>query len=136
MVGWVGFRQATLPVQHAPAGRPGTYGLRRRLRLATDVLLAHSDKPLRLTAWLGLGLAGGAFLLGLLTLVRFWLGQITVPGYASLLICLCFFSGLIILVLGVVGLYVGKIFEQVRLRPIYIVGDTTWQTPPHADSLQ
>ncbi|GAA4018304.1 glycosyltransferase family 2 protein [Hymenobacter fastidiosus] len=125
MVGWVGFRQTTLPVQHAAAGRPGTYSLRRRLRLATDVLLAHSDKPLRLTACLGLLLSAGAFMLGLLSLVRFWLGQITVPGYASLIISISFFSGLIILVLGIVGLYVGKTFEQVRNRPLYIVRDTT-----------
>ncbi|RYU75800.1 glycosyltransferase family 2 protein [Hymenobacter persicinus] len=136
MVGWVGFRQTTLPVQHAPAGRPGTYSLRRRLRLATDVMLAHSDKPLRLTAFLGLALAGGAFLLGLLTLIRFWLGQITVPGYASLLISISFFSGLIILVLGIVGLYVGKTFEQVRRRPLYVVGATTWEPAPHENPVQ
>jgi len=135
MVGWVGFRQTTLPVQHAPAGRPTTYSLRRRLRLATDVMLAHSDKPLRLTAFLGLLLSGGAFLLGLLTLVRFGLGQITVPGYASLIISISFFSGLIILVLGIVGLYVGKTFEQVRSRPLYVVGETTWDPSAHEDSI-
>lgn len=125
MVRWVGFRQTTLPVQHAAEGRPGTYSFARRLRLATDVILAHSDKPLRLTAYLGLLLSGGAFLLGLVTLLRFAVGQITVPGYTSLLIAICFFSGLIILVLGVVGLYVGKIFESVRNRPLYVVAATT-----------
>ncbi|TGE15545.1 glycosyltransferase family 2 protein [Hymenobacter elongatus] len=125
MVRWAGFRQSTLPVQHAAEGRPGTYSFSRRLRLATDVILAYSDKPLRLTAYLGVLLSGGAFLLGLLTLLRFILGQITVPGYTSLLIAISFFSGLIILVLGIVGLYVGKIFESVRNRPLYVVEATT-----------
>ncbi|MCB2379733.1 glycosyltransferase family 2 protein [Hymenobacter sp. BT635] len=125
MVRWVGFRQITVPVQHAPEGRPGTYSFARRLRLATDVILASSDKPLRLMAYLGLLLSGGAFLLGLITLVRYAIGQITVPGYTSLLLAISFFSGLILLALGTVGLYVGKIFESVRQRPLYVVEATT-----------
>ncbi|MFC4793336.1 glycosyltransferase family 2 protein [Hymenobacter endophyticus] len=125
MVRWVGFRQITLSVQHAAEGRPSTYSLTRRLRLATDIMLASSDKPLRLMACLGLLLSGSAFLLGVITLIRFALGQITVPGYISLFIAISFFSGLIILVLGVVGLYVGKIFESVRHRPLYVVAATT-----------
>ncbi|MCB2408495.1 glycosyltransferase family 2 protein [Hymenobacter lucidus] len=125
MVRWVGFQQTTMPVEHASEGRPSTYSFSRRLRLATDVILAYSDKPLRLTAYFGLLLSGGAFLLGLITLLRFAIGQITVPGYTSLLIAISFFSGLIILVLGVVGLYVGKIFESVRHRPLYVIADRT-----------
>ncbi|TGE25614.1 glycosyltransferase [Hymenobacter aquaticus] len=125
MIRWVGFRQTTVAVQHAPEGRPGTYSFARRLQLATDVILASSDKPLRLLAYLGLLLSGGAFLLGLVTLIRYAVGQITVPGYTSLLLAISFFSGLILLALGTVGLYVGKIFESVRHRPLYIVEATT-----------
>ncbi|TYZ11913.1 glycosyltransferase family 2 protein [Hymenobacter lutimineralis] len=127
MVRWAGFRQALLPVAHARSHRPAStsYTLARRVRLATDVMLAYSDKPLRLTAYLGLLLAGGAFVLGLVTLVRWLLGYITVPGYASLFISISFFSGLILLGLGVVGLYVGKTFEGVRNRPLYVVAQTT-----------
>ncbi|QDA59336.1 glycosyltransferase family 2 protein [Hymenobacter jejuensis] len=125
MVRWAGFRQTTLPVEHGVNGRPSTYNIVRQLRLATDVLLAYSDKPLRLTVWLGLLLAGGAFTLGLIMLVRALLGQIVVQGYASLIISISFFSGLIILVLGMIGLYVGKIFEGVRNRPLYVIEATT-----------
>ncbi|TGE23225.1 glycosyltransferase family 2 protein [Hymenobacter metallicola] len=125
MIRWVGFRQTTIAVEHAAEGRPSTYSFARRLRLATDVIVSYSDKPLRLTAYLGLLLASGAFLLGLITLFRFAVGQITVPGYTSLLIAISFFSGLIILVLGIVGLYVGKTFESVRSRPLYVVESTT-----------
>ncbi|UYZ57438.1 glycosyltransferase family 2 protein [Hymenobacter latericus] len=125
MVQWAGFRQCSLPVQHLESKRPSTYNLGRRLRLATDIMLAYSDKPLRLTVYTGLLISVVAFLLGLITLLRFALGQITVPGYASLFIFMSFFSGLIILVLGIVGLYVGKTFEGVRNRPLYVIAATT-----------
>jgi glycosyltransferase involved in cell wall biosynthesis len=122
MVRWVGFRAGYLPVTHAerPTGH-SSYGLGKRLRLGLDILLAYSDKPLRLTVKLGLLLSGGAFLFVPITLVRYWTGQISQPGYTSLIISIWFFSGLLLSVLGMVGLYVGKAFEQVKNRPLYVV---------------
>ena len=124
MVRWVGFRTGYLPVAHAarPAGRT-SYLLRQRLQLGLDVLLAYSDKPLRLTVQAGLLLSGGAFLFVPITLLRYWLGQIDQPGYTSLIISIWFFAGLLLSVLGMVGLYIGKTFEQVKNRPLYIVDD-------------
>ena len=124
MVRWVGFRVAYLPVQHAGrvAGR-SSYSLSRRLNQGIEVIMANSDKPLRLTVKLGLLLSGGAFLFVPITLVRYWIGQIYQPGYASLIISIWFFSGLLLSVLGMVGLYVGKTFEQVKNRPLYVVDD-------------
>ena len=126
MVRWVGFRLAYLPVQHAgrAAGR-SSYSLSRRLNQGLEVILANSDKPLRLAVKLGLLLSGGAFLFVPITLVRYWVGQIYQPGYASLIISIWFFSGLLLSVLGMVGLYVGKTFEQVKNRPLYIVDEET-----------
>ena len=126
MVRWVGFRRAYLDVAHAErAIGSSSYGLGQRLRLALDTLLANSDKPLRLTIKSGLFLAGGAFLFVPVTLFRYWVGQISQPGYASLIISIWFFSGLLLSVLGMVGLYIGKTFEQVKNRPIYIVDEAT-----------
>ena len=126
MVRWVGFRRAYLDVAHAErAIGSSSYGLGQRLRLALDTLLANSDKPLRLTIKFGLFLAGGAFLFVPVTLFRYWVGQISQPGYASLIISIWFFSGLLLSVLGMVGLYIGKTFEQVKNRPIYIVDEAT-----------
>lgn len=124
MVRWVGFRTGYLDVAHAgrAEGR-SSYGLGRRLHLGLDVLLANSDKPLRLTVKAGLLLSGGAFLLVPVTLVRYWAGQIYQPGYTSLIISIWFFSGLLLSVLGMVGLYIGKTFEQVKNRPLYIVDE-------------
>ena len=125
MVRWAGFRQTSLPVAHGVGTRPSSYSLARRLQLALDILLTYSDKPLRLAVYFGLLLSGGAFLLGLIMLGRYLLGQITVPGYASLIVSISLFSGIIISVLGIVGLYVGKTFEGVRNRPLYVLAETT-----------
>lgn len=124
MVRWVGFRLGCLPVRHAPraAGR-SSYGLSRRLHLGLEILMANSDKPLRLAVKLGLLLSGGAFLFVPITLVRYWTGQIYQPGYTSLIISIWFFSGLLLSVLGLVGLYIGKTFEQVKNRPLYLVDE-------------
>lgn len=127
MVRWVGFRTGYLPVQHAGrgAGR-SSYGLSQRLHQGLEILMAYSDKPLRLTVKLGLILSGGAFLFVPITLVRYWIGSIYQPGYTSLIISIWFFSGLLLSVLGMVGLYIGKTFEQVKNRPIYLVDEQTW----------
>ncbi|WP_345238408.1 glycosyltransferase family 2 protein [Hymenobacter saemangeumensis] len=133
MVRWVGFRTAYLGVAHAgrSSGR-SSYGLSQRLQLGLDILLANSDKPLRLTVKLGLLLSGGAFLLVPITLLRYLGGQISQPGYTSLIISIWFFSGLLLSVLGMVGLYIGKTFEQVKGRPLYILDKATEPaaTPP------
>ncbi|GAA4373038.1 glycosyltransferase family 2 protein [Hymenobacter koreensis] len=126
MVQWVGFTGGIMPVEHA--ARPGggsSYRWGQRFHLALDVVLAYSAKPLRLTVMLGLLVMVLAFLLGMITLIRYWIGQISVPGYTSLVLLMCFFSGLCISVLGMVGLYVGRTFEETKQRPIYIVDTMT-----------
>ena len=126
MVHWVGFRAGALAVAHAgrAEGR-STYTLGALLRLVLDIVLAYSDKPLRLAVQAGLMLAGGAFLLVPITLVRYFNGQIRVLGYTSLLISIWFLGGLLLAGLGVVGLYVGRTFEQVKNRPLYLIDDAT-----------
>lgn len=126
MVRWVGFTMGTRDVAHAErAEGNSSYNLRRLLHLALDIILSYSDKPLRLTIKLGLIITAGAFAFALFTLVRFATGQIVVPGYTSLITSIWLFSGLIIATLGMVGLYVGRTFEQVKNRPIYLIASVT-----------
>lgn len=122
MVRWVGFRAGNVPVSHAERSEGNSsYNMRRLINLALDIILAYSDKPLRLTVKLGMTISASTFLLVILTLIRYWLGYIWEPGYASLIISIWFFAGLTLSVLGMVGLYIGKTFEQVKNRPIYLV---------------
>jgi dolichol-phosphate mannosyltransferase len=122
MVKWVGFRQTTIDVTHAPRENgKSNYNFKRLFDLALDIMLAYSDKPIRLTVKFGLLVAATGFVFALYTLYRYLHGDIIVAGYASLIISLWLLSGFILITLGMVGLYVGKTFEGVKNRPIYIV---------------
>ena len=122
MVKWVGFKRIAISIDHdvRESGKT-TYNFRKLSKLALDIILANSDKPIKLTIKLGFGVAFIAFIFGLITLYKYFRGEITVLGYTSLLISIWFLAGLILMVLGVIGLYIGKTFEGVKDRPIYII---------------
>lgn len=128
MVRWVGFRSAVQAVEHAERGEgSSTYNFSRLVHLALDIILAYSDKPLRLTVKLGLIISVGAFAMVPITIIRYMMGSIWEPGYTSLIISVWFFSGLLLSVLGMVGLYIGKTFEQVKNRPVFLVDEYSSQ---------
>ncbi|MEN2281282.1 glycosyltransferase family 2 protein [Algoriphagus sp. SE2] len=130
MVKWVGFRQTTLDVIHA--GREegvSNYNFKKLFNLALDIMLAYSDKPIRLTVKLGFGVAFTGFLFALYTLYKYLHGDIIVAGYASLIISIWMLTGFLLITLGMVGLYIGKTFEGVKNRPIYIVEKRTQNGP-------
>jgi polyisoprenyl-phosphate glycosyltransferase len=124
MVRWVGFKSTKLDVVHAarPEGTT-SYSFKKLLNLSLDICLANSEKPIRLTIKLGLLVALTGFLFAAYIAVRALLGEIQVLGYASLLVSMWVLSGLIICIVGVVGLYVGKSFEGIKGRPIYVVDE-------------
>jgi dolichol-phosphate mannosyltransferase len=122
MVRWIGFNRVAINIEHgAREIGKSSYNFKKLLRLGLDIILANSDKPIKLTIKLGFVVAVFSFMFGLVTLIRYYIGAITVLGYTSLLISIWFLSGLILIVLGVVGLYIGKTFEGVKNRPIYIL---------------
>jgi dolichol-phosphate mannosyltransferase len=122
MIKWVGFQSTAIEVEHARRYEgKSTYNFKKLLHLALDISLAFSDKPLRLTVKLGAFLAAGALVFGVITLFRYYTGQITEAGYTSLIVSIWFLSGLIIFILGVIGLYLGKVFEGIKQRPLYLV---------------
>ncbi|MDX2002624.1 MAG: glycosyltransferase family 2 protein [Chitinophagales bacterium] len=119
---WVGYEGATVLVEHAARfeGKT-TYNFKKLLNLAVDILLAYSDKPMRMFVKLGVGV----FLFTFLVAIGYLIYVITL-GYGLsimifLLISVWFFFGLLIAILGIIGLYLGKTFENVKQRPIYIV---------------
>jgi dolichol-phosphate mannosyltransferase len=126
MVKWVGYKQTAIPIEHAERleGK-SSYNFKRLLNLALDIILAYSDKPIRLMIKFGLIVSLTSFVMGLIFFIRYLNGEVTVQGYTSLIISVWFFSGLILVILGVVGLYAGKTFEGVKRRPIYIIQSTT-----------
>ncbi len=122
MSNWVGFKKTYLPVNHAKRKEGETsYSWSKLFELAFNNMVAFSDKPLRLSIRVGLSMAFIAVLIGLGYLYKYLRGDIVVLGYASLMVSIWLLSGLIILNLGIVGIYIGKTFERVKDRPIYII---------------
>lgn len=124
MVAWLGFPTTSVEVVHGErfAGR-GAYNWRRLWRLAQDIVVAYSDKPLRLAVRLGFVISLLALAYGLYIVVRSLAHRVPVPGWSSLIASIYFLSGIIILLLGVVGVYLGRTFAEAKRRPLYIVSD-------------
>lgn len=121
---WVGFRKAYLPIQHDErAEGKSTYNLSRLFKLAFDTIISFSDRPMRLMVQMGLLVTLAAFIVGIVFIVRYCLGLIEVMGFASLIISLWLLGGIIISLIGVVGIYLGKLFEKAKERPTFIVND-------------
>ena len=126
MIKWVGFKSTKVDVIHEPRAEGETsYNINKMMRLALDIILAYSDKPIRIVIKFGFVVSLLSFVFAIRALIMWLSGKVEVLGYTSLIISLWFLSGLIISTLGLVGLYVGKTFEGVKKRPIYIVEKTT-----------
>ncbi len=122
MVRWVGFKSTTLDVTHdlRTCGKT-SYSLRKLIHLAMDIILSFSDKLLRIVVKTGLFISLVSIIFALIIFIRYLSGEILQMGYTSIIVSICFFSGLIIAILGMIGLYVGKTFEQSKNRPIFII---------------
>jgi glycosyltransferase involved in cell wall biosynthesis len=119
---WIGFHQTGISYEPPErfAGR-SKYGVRRMLRLAVDAILGFSNVPLRAALTVGVAVSFLSFAFGLSAIVGILLGQHLVPGWASLMVLTSFVLGIQLIVLGVIGEYIGRIYEEVKHRPIYIV---------------
>jgi polyisoprenyl-phosphate glycosyltransferase len=126
MIKWVGFKTTKVNVEHDERLEgESSYNFKRLMDLALDIILAFSDKPIRLAIKFGLLISLGSLIVALVYLIKYLSGDVVVLGYTSLIISLWLLSGIIISTLGIIGLYVGKIFEGVKKRPIYIIEKTT-----------
>lgn len=124
MVRWVGFRRTELWVEHANrrAGR-STYDLRRLTRLALDSSLAHSDKPLRIILTIGFFVTLGSLFAAMALVLATLTGKAAAGGMAGVLLSVWLLGGMILLALGLVGLYVGSAHEQGKARPVFVIAE-------------
>lgn len=122
MVKWAGFKSTSISIEHnCREEGQSSYDFKKRFDLALDIILSYSDKPLRLAIKLGVVFMALSLIFAIVIFVKWLLGDIEVLGYTSLILSIWFLSGIIILILGVTGLYIGKIFENVKDRPTYII---------------
>jgi len=122
LVRWLGFDTDYVQVEHHEryAGT-GSYNLARLVRLATDLIVSQTEKPLRITIGFGFCVAAAAFLWGTYLVARYLLGGHPAEGWTSVIVSIYLLGGLGFVALGVVGLYVGRIFEETKGRPLYVV---------------
>lgn len=124
LVKYLGYKDAAIDVEHSERieGK-STYSFRKLLKLGFDVIVSNSNKPLRMAVGFGFGMAAVSFLLAIYNIVARWVGIIKVPGYTTTVFSIWFVGGILLFVMGILGLYIGKIFDQVKGRQIFIVKD-------------
>jgi len=134
LVHQLGFPTSSIEVQHDPrfAGET-TYDLRRLMKLAAEAVIAYSDKPLRLAVKLGFAVSFIAFVAGLVVGMRAVFFGTAISGWTSLIISIYFMGGIITALLGVIGIYLGKTFDETKKRPLYIVMSSTFDAPRRPD---
>jgi len=122
MFAWIGFRQAAVPydrdARHAGSSK---YPVRKMIKFAADAFVGFSTAPLRIALVGGFIIAVLAVGYGLVAIALKLAGLPYVPGYASLLVTIAFLSGVQLMVMGMVGQYVARVYDETRARPLYLV---------------
>lgn len=124
MVAWLGFETAKVGYARDPRLAGETkYPIGKMLRFATDGILAFSTRPLRIATWLGLLVSASAFVTAVALVVARFVGDYAVQGWTSVTVLVLLLSGVQLLTIGALGEYVGRIYTEVRRRPLYLVRD-------------
>ena len=122
---WVGFKTTKIDVNHDERtdGKASSYSIRKRIDLAVSTAVAFSTKSLRLIVYIGFIITFIAILLALSLVVKTIVTGIDVSGWTTLFVSMWFIAGIMICVIGIVGVYIGSIFDEVKHRPPYIIDE-------------
>lgn len=123
---WMDYETASIQIEHnARKEGKSSYNLKKLVSLATDAIISQSNKPLRLSIQLGFLLASVSFIYGLYLFAKYFFLDEPVQGWTSVMVSIYFIGGLIFFNFGILGLYVGKIFNETKARPLYLIRETT-----------
>jgi polyisoprenyl-phosphate glycosyltransferase len=129
---WIGFEHTTVPF--AVGGRvagQSSWNFTRLLGFAVDGIVSFSTVPLKIWSYLGLVVSAFAMVYAVAFLIRTLISGTDQPGFPSLIVSIMFFSGIQLISLGVLGEYVARIYEEVKRRPLFLVGEEIGVTEPH-----
>ncbi|WP_284645661.1 glycosyltransferase family 2 protein [Paenibacillus silviterrae] len=122
LVSWIGFRQTAIPyVREERWAGETKYPLKKMLRFASDAIASFSYKPLKLASYLGFLLSCISFLYLMIVLWQKLFTDSTVTGWASIVALNLFFNGVMLMILGIIGEYIGRIYDESKGRPLYII---------------
>ena len=118
---WLGFNTTYVDVEHGKrfSGK-SSYGFTKSVRVAVEAITSQSNKPLRLSIYIGFLMSVVSFVYATYRIIRYYTHGVDVDGWTSLMVAVVFIGGLILANLGVVGLYLGKVFDESKHRPLYI----------------
>jgi glycosyltransferase involved in cell wall biosynthesis len=119
---WLGFERSFVLADHGTrySGKP-SYTLRKRIKLAADVILSFSERPLRFAIGFGITMSLSAIFIAIWIFWRSFYVEFVDFGTSSILLAIFFVGGSILIVLGILGIYLGRVFNQVKNRPLYII---------------
>ena len=124
-VRWSGFKHSVLEIQRATrTDGKSTYNFKKRLTLAMRVLIVNSNQLLRFSIFLGLLASGVAAIAAIYLIIANWVGAIQVAGWTSVMVAIFFMGGTLLVSNGVLGLYLGKVFDATKNRPRFIVAES------------
>lgn len=127
LVQWMGYPTASINVEHSERFKGETsYTFSKLWKLSSESIIAHSDKPLRLSVRFGFLMAFFAFCYGAYIFWRALVYGSSVEGWNSLIVSIYFIGGIIIAILGILGIYLGKTFDQTKQRPLYLIRRSTF----------
>ncbi|MEK7524334.1 MAG: glycosyltransferase [Patescibacteria group bacterium] len=122
LIHWMGFRTASVDTEHAARlDGKSTYTFIKLLKFSLEIITSYSEKPLKISALIGFIIALLAFAFGVAIFIKAFFYGTPVSGWSSLIISLYFLSGVMMMVLGVLGIYLGKVLSEVKNRPLYVI---------------
>ena len=126
MTQWVGFKTAKVDVEHAVRsdGKRSSYSMRKRIELAVTTAVSFSTKSLRLIVYFGTIITLLAILAAIALVIKTLVMDTQVSGWVTLFISMWFIAGIMIMIMGVIAVYIGSIFDEVKHRPSYLISET------------
>lgn len=124
LVSSLGFNHTAIEVKHSErAEGKSSYTFGKLLRLSFDAIISNTNKPLKMSISFGFFMAFLAFCLAVYNIIAKFTGYIEVPGYTTTVFSIWFVGGIILMMLGILGMYISKIFDQVKQRPLFVISE-------------
>lgn len=125
-VKWIGFKSTTVNVEHDNRFEgKSSYNYKKLISLGVNIIISYSNKPLKMMIFIGIGFAFISLLFTTYNLYLKFIGDITELGYTSIISSIWLLAGVILSSIGILGIYIGKIYDGIKNRPLYIISEKT-----------
>lgn len=128
-INWLGFKRADINIEHASREEgKSSYTFSKLINLALDGIVSQSNKPLKMAIKFGFLMSFFSLMYATWLVVRFFIFSVPVEGWTSVMVSIYFIGGLLFANMGLLGLYIGKTFDETKNRPLYVIQETTFES--------